>query len=182
MARQPLRPDIAAAVRRAGTSTWGCGRELRRLENHLGRGEKVRRIAGVRYRGAIGIAVLTDRRLIIVVESWVTRISDEFPYTRIDLVGWSTRWGAGTITLEAGGSVVHIYGVGTGIGATIAADLRHQLARIDQRRQLDLDRQDRLYGMVEHLYNLHIPDDTAAAITDGDLADAPVSGQVATVT
>lgn len=182
MARQPLRPDIATAVRRAGTSTWGCGRALRRLEDHLGRGEKVRRIAGVRYRGAIGVAVLTDQRLIVVVESWMTRISDDFPYTRIDLVGWSTRWGAGTITLDAGGSTVNIYGVGSGIGATIVADLRQQLARIDRRRQLGLDRQNRLYGMVEHLYNLHIPDDTVEAIFAGDLADAPVSAQLPAVT
>jgi hypothetical protein len=43
---------------------------------------------------------------------------------------------------------------------------------------LALARQDRLYMMVEHIFSLHVPDDPAEAIIDGDLAEAPASGQV----
>jgi hypothetical protein len=178
MARQPLRTDIAAAVRRAGTSTWGCGRELQRLERHLGHGERVRRIAGARYQGKIGIAVVTDRRLLFVAEGRFRRVCDEFPYARLAFVGWRSFAGAGTITLHIGGHEAVISGVDTGIGLSIVGKLRHEMSRIDTRTQLALARQDRLYMMVEHVFSLHVPDDTAEAITDGDLADAPASGQV----
>src|SRR6476620_4346386 len=80
MARQPFRTDIAAAIRRAGTSAWGCGKELRNLEGHLCHGERVRRIAGARYMGRIGIIVLTDRRVLFIVHGVFRRICDEFPY------------------------------------------------------------------------------------------------------
>lgn len=178
MARQPLRSDIATAVRRAGNSVWGCGRELRRLEKHLGHGERVRRLAGAHYRGRIGVAVVTDRRLLFIVEGRFTRTCDEFPFNRISLIGWTTSWGTGTITIHSGGSQSSITGIGAGIGYTLVGGLRHQLARIDARAQRALDRQDRLYEMVEYIYSLHVPEDTAAAITDGDLAEAPVSGPV----
>jgi hypothetical protein len=178
MARQPLRTDIAAAVRRAGASTWGCGRELRRLEKHLGHGERVRRIAGAKYQGRIGIAVVTDHRLLFVVEGVLRRICDEFPFARLAFVGWRSCAGAGTITLQAGGHEAVISGIDAGIGLSIVGKLRHEMSRIDDRTQLALARQDRLYMMVEHIYALHVPEDTVEAITDGDLADAPISGQV----
>lgn len=178
MARQPLRTDIAAAVRRAGASTWGCGRELRRLEKHLGHGERVRRIAGARYQGRIGIVVVTDHRLLFVVEGLFRRICDEFPFARLAFVGWRSYAGAGTITLHTGGHEAVISGIDAGIGLSIVGKLRHEMSRIDDRTQLALARQDRLYMMVEHIYALHVPEDTVEAITDGDLADAPISGQV----
>ncbi|HEX9089045.1 MAG TPA: hypothetical protein VF867_16125 [Arthrobacter sp.] len=178
MARQPLRSDIATAVRRAGNSVWGCGREVRRLENHLGHGERVRRLAGARYRGRIGIAVVTDRRLLFLVEGVFSRICDEFPFARINLIGWTTAWGAGTITIHSGNSQSAISGIATGVGYNMVGGLRHQMARIDALKQRALDRQDRLYDMVEYLYSLHIPEDTAAALTDGDLADTPAPGPV----
>lgn len=178
MPRKPLRTDIAAAVRRAGTSTWGCGRELRRLESRLGHGEPVRRIAGARYLGKIGIAVVTDRRLLFLVEGRFRRICDEFPFVRLGFVGWRSTAGAGTITLHVGGHEAVITGVDTTIGLSIVGKLRHEMARVDSRTQRALARQDRLYMMVEHIFALHSPDDTVEAITDGDLADAPLSGQL----
>lgn len=171
MAREPLRTDIAAAARRAGSSVWGCGREVRRLGTHLGRGEKVRRIAGARYQGKIGVLALTDRRLLFIVEGRFRRICDEFPYSRLERVDWSSFWGAGTITVHAAGGAAVISGIGEGAGHSIVQSLRHQIARLDARRQQALDRADRLYGMVEFLYGLHVPNDTAA-ITDGELSAA----------
>ncbi|MDQ0800966.1 hypothetical protein [Arthrobacter sp. SLBN-112] len=52
----------------------------------------------------------------------------------------------------------------------------YRLGRIGPK--LALARQDRLYMMVEHIFSLHVPDDPAEAIIDGDLAEAPASGQV----
>jgi hypothetical protein len=86
--------------------------------------------------------------------------------------------GAGRITIHVGSATVVIYGIGTDIGRPLVGNIRHQLARIDARTQLALDRQDRLYLMVEHVYSLHVPDDTAETITDGGPAEAPQSGQV----
>lgn len=173
MPRQPLRTDIAAAVRRAGTSTWGCGRELRRLEGHLGHGERVRRIAGARYQGRIGIAVVTERRLLFVVEGRFRKVCVEFPYARLDRVDWTSFMGAGTITLHTAAGSAAVSGIEAAVGHDIVQSLRHQLARTDARRVRALESSDRLYGMVEFLYGLHAPDDTAAAITGGQLGDAP---------
>lgn len=174
MARQPFRTDIAAAIRRAGTSAWGCGKELRSLEGHLGHGERVRRIAGARYQGKIGIVVLTDRRVLFIVHGVFRRICDEFPYARLALVGWRSFFGSGTITLHVGGHVAVVSGIDAAIGKSIVSALRHELARIDTRAQLALARQDRLYTMVEHIYGLHVPEDTAESIVEDGPSGAPV--------
>ncbi|QOD06153.1 PH domain-containing protein [Pseudarthrobacter sp. BIM B-2242] len=182
MPRQPFRTDIAAAVRRAGTSAWGCGRELRRLEGHLGHGERVRRIAGARYLGKIGVIVLTDRRVLFIVEGVFRRICDEFPYARLTLVGWRSFFGSGTITLHVGAHHAVVSGIDAAIGKSIVTALRHELARVDARTQLALARQDRLYTMVEHIYGLHVPEDDAGSILEEDGPDGvavervPVTG------
>lgn len=175
MPRQPFRTDIAAAVRRAGASVWGCGRELRSLEGHLGHGERVRRIAGARYQGRIGIVVLTERRVLFIVQGLVRRICDEFPYARLTLVGWRSFFGSGAITLHVGAHQAVISGIDAGMGASLVTAIRHELARVDARTQMALARQDRLYMMVEHIYGLHVPEDTAESI----LGDGPGGARAA---
>lgn len=174
MPREPFRTDIAAAVRRAGSTAWGCGRELRSLERHLGHGERVRRLAGARYQGKIGIVVLTDRRVLFIVHGIFRRICDEFPYARLSLVGWRSFFGSGTITLHVGGHVAVVSGVDSRVGASLVTTLRHELARVDARAQLALERQDRLYVMVEHIYGLHVPEDTAESILGDNPGGVPV--------
>src|SRR6266576_4644782 len=89
MAKDDLRPDIAAARKRMGTK-WGGGREIKHLVTHLWEGEQVDRMTTGAYGSGVGLLVLTDRRLLFLKEGIIGKKTEDFPLDKISSVQWSS--------------------------------------------------------------------------------------------
>ena len=127
MADEPLRPDIQAAVDRMG-STFGAKREIRKLPEYLWQGETVQHMASGTYGNGTGLIVLTDRRLLFVMDGWTQSKTEDFPIERISSVQWSSGMLMGTITVYASGNKAEITKVANPIGKTMTDSLRERLA------------------------------------------------------
>lgn len=127
MADEPLRPDIQAAADRMTTKA-GAKREIRKLMGYLWEGEAVTHMAAGAYGAGTGLVVLTDRRLLFVMDGWTQSKTEDFPLERISSVQWSTGTLLGTLTVFASGNKAEIKNMSKVDGKTIADTIRARLA------------------------------------------------------
>jgi hypothetical protein len=125
MARDDLRPDIAAAKARMRT-TLGSGKETKRLVGYLWEDERVERMTKGTYSG-IGLLVLTDRRLLFIKEG-LTKKTEDFPLEKVSSVQWSSGLTLGSITIFASGNKAEITNVNKADGKEMCDHVRHRLS------------------------------------------------------
>jgi hypothetical protein len=124
---EALRPDIQAAKDRMSLRL-GAGREMKRLTNHLWEGEVVHLMAAGRYGGGQGIVVMTDRRLLFVMDGVLRQTTEDFPLDRISSVQWNSGMVWGTLAIFASGNKADIEQLDKRDGKQIADALRARLA------------------------------------------------------
>lgn len=122
-----LRADIAAA-RGMMRVKIGAGREIKRLEGYLWEGEAVERMTTGAYGPGLGLVVLTDRRLLFVMDGMVNKKTDDFPLDKISSVQWGSGFTTGSITIFASGNKAEIKNVNKDDGKAIVDLLRHRLS------------------------------------------------------
>lgn len=127
MAKDELRPDIAAAVGRMANKL-GANRELRKLAGHLWEGEKVSMLVSGTYGRGTGLLVLTDRRLLFTYEGWTNATTEDFAFDNITSVQWSSGMMLGTVTIFAAGVKAEIKNVDKGNGKQFVDQVRSFLA------------------------------------------------------
>jgi hypothetical protein len=88
---ESLRPDIQAAKNKMQTRL-GAGREMKRLTTYLWEGESVHLMAAGRYGGGTGLVVLTDRRLLFVMDGVMRQTIEDFPWTRSPRCSGAPAW------------------------------------------------------------------------------------------
>ena len=118
-----LRPDIAAAAAQL-PSTLGSKREIRKLVEHLWENERVEQLGTGTYGRGNGILVRTDRRLLFLVDGWTGATSEDFPFSRISSVQWSSGMLMGTVTIFASGNKAEIKNVAKDIGKSMVDAVR----------------------------------------------------------
>ncbi|TDV53938.1 putative oligomerization/nucleic acid binding protein [Actinophytocola oryzae] len=122
------RPDIQAAKDKMQTRL-GAGREMKRLTNHLWEHESVHLMAAGRYGGGTGLVVLTDRRLLFVMDGMTRKTIEDFPMDKISSVQWSSGMVLGTLAIFASGNKADIDQMNKKDGKQIADAVRARLAR-----------------------------------------------------
>jgi hypothetical protein len=127
-ANDGLRPDIAAAAAKMRTKIGGK-REIKRLVEHLWEGESVRLIVSGQYGNGIGILVATDRRLFFLKDGVMSKTSEDFPYSKVTSIQWSSGMLMGTITIFASGNKAEIKNVDKVGGKDIVDNVRGLLAQ-----------------------------------------------------
>ena len=125
---ESLRPDIQAAKDKMQTRL-GAGREMKRLTNHLWESESVHLMAAGRYGGGTGLVVLTDRRLLFVMDGMTRQTIEDFPLDKVSSVQWSSGMVLGTLTVFASGNKADIDQMNKKDGKQIADTVRARLAR-----------------------------------------------------
>ncbi|CCH88990.1 conserved protein of unknown function [Modestobacter italicus] len=125
---EDLRPDIAAAAALL-PSTLGSKREIRKLIEHLWEDERVEQLSTGMYGKGNGILVRTDRRLLFLVDGWTGATSEDFPFTRISSVQWSSGMLMGTVTIFASGNKAEIKNVHKEIGKNMVDAVRATISR-----------------------------------------------------
>jgi hypothetical protein len=118
-----LRSDIAAAAALL-PSTLGSKREIRKLVEHLWEGERVEQLSTGMYGKGNGILVRTDRRLLFLVDGWTGATSEDFPFSRISSVQWSSGMLMGSVTIFASGNKAEIKNVHKEIGKSVVDVVR----------------------------------------------------------
>lgn len=124
---ESLRPDIQAAKDRMQTRL-GAGREMKRLTQYLWEGETVHLMAAGRYGGGIGLVVLSDRRLLFVMDGVTRQTIEDFPLDKISSVQWSAGMVQGTLSIFASGNKADIDQISKKDGKQLADTLRARLA------------------------------------------------------
>jgi hypothetical protein len=124
---ESLRPDIQAAKDKMQTRL-GAGREMKRLTNYLWEGESVHLMAAGRYGGGTGLVVLTDRRLLFVMDGMTRQTIEDFPLDKVSSVQWSAGMVVGTLTIFASGNKADIDQMNKKDGKQIADTVRARLA------------------------------------------------------
>lgn len=122
-----LRPDIQAAKDKM-KFRLGAGREVKRLTNHLWEGEFVHLMAAGRYGAGQGVVVLTDRRLLFVMDGIARQTTEDFPLEKISSVQWNSGMMWGTLTIFASGNKADIEQVDKKDGKQIVDAIRARLA------------------------------------------------------
>lgn len=122
-----LRPDIAAAKARLA-STTGSNREIKKLETYLDEGEPVDAMISGAYGKGVGLLVLTDRRLLFIVDGMMSKTSEDFPLSKVSSVGWNGGMLLGTITIFASGNKAEIKNVHKDNGKDFVDRVRPRLA------------------------------------------------------
>lgn len=84
-----LREDIKTAFERMATK-FGAKRAARNLERRLLPGEVVVEMQSGAYGGGTGLAVLTNKRFLIVRDDFTKQKFEDFPLDRIASVAWSS--------------------------------------------------------------------------------------------
>jgi hypothetical protein len=121
-----LRPDIQAAKDKM-QPRLGAGREMKRLTNHLWEGESVHLMAAGRYGGGTGLVVLTERRLLFVMDGMTRQTIEDFPLDKVSSVQWSSGMVLGTLTIFASGNKADIDQMNKKDGKQIADTVRARL-------------------------------------------------------
>ena len=122
-----LRPDIAAAAAKLN-STFGSKREIRKLVDHLWEGEQVEQLTTGQYGPGLGLLARTDRRLLFLKDGWGGGTSEDFPFSKISSVQWSSSVLTGTITIFASGNKAEIKNVQKDSGKSLVDALRAIIA------------------------------------------------------
>lgn len=127
MSDNELRADVEAAKGRMSTK-YGGRRELRKLNEHVWPDEVVERMATGRYGGGMGLLVMTDRRLIFVREGHMSSQLEDFPFSKISSVQWSTGMLLGKMTVFLSGNKADIDQMQKADGKAIADDVRSRIS------------------------------------------------------
>lgn len=122
-----LRPDIAAAKSKMRVK-FGGGREIKRLVTHLWEGEEVRWMTTGYYGKGNGLIVLTDRRLLFVMDGVMSKQTEDFPLDKISSVQWNSGLAMGTIIVFASGNKAEIKNVQKDDGKQITDLIRARLS------------------------------------------------------
>lgn len=122
-----LRPDIEAAKSKMRVKLGG-GREIKKLPEHLWDGESVLAMTTGAYGKGVGLVVMTDRRLLFVQDGFMSKTSEDFPYSKISSVSWGSGLAMGTITVFASGNKAEIKNVQKEDGKSMVDALRERLA------------------------------------------------------
>ncbi|MBF5082411.1 PH domain-containing protein [Quadrisphaera sp. INWT6] len=122
-----MREDIAAAKSKMRV-TFGGGREIKRLVEHLWEGERVDDMTVGLYGKGNGLVTLTDRRLLFTLDGVMSRASEDFPMDKVSSVQWSSGMVTGTITIFASGNKAEIKSVNKDDGKRIVDTIRARLA------------------------------------------------------
>lgn len=125
---ETLRADIQAAKDKM-QARLGAGREMKRLTSHLWEGETVHLMAAGRYGGGTGLVVLTDRRLLFVLDGMTRQAIEDFPLDKVSSVQWSSGIALGTLTIFASGNKADIDQMNKKDGKQIADTVRARLAQ-----------------------------------------------------
>lgn len=127
MSRNELRPDIEAAKSRMRNKLGG-GREIKKLVGYLWDGETVERMTTGQYGKGQGLVVMTDRRLLFVQDGMTSKTTEDFPYSRVSSVSFSSGMALGTLTVFASGNKAEIKNMNKDDGRGMADALRGRLA------------------------------------------------------
>ena len=122
-----LRPDIQSAKDRISTR-MGAGREFKKLESYLWEGEVVDCVCVGQYGRGTGLLVLTNSRLLFLVDGMTGSTFEDFPLSKISSVQWSSGFVQGTLTVYASGNKAEITNVAKPDGPPLADKLRAILA------------------------------------------------------
>lgn len=110
----------------------GAGREIRKLAGHLLDGETVNLMASGTYGGGTGLMVLTNRRLLFLLDGWRGGTSEDFAVDKVSSVQWTTSMLTGTITVFASGNKAEFVNVNKVDGKALADALRARTSGVDQ--------------------------------------------------
>ncbi len=129
VAASELRADIGIAAGRL-RQNYGSGRELKRLPDYLWENETVDTLCIGTYGRGQGILALTNRRLLFLHLGTVGGATEEdFPFSRISSIKWSTGMISGSIKiLLTGNSEADIKNVNHADGKTMTDRIRSVLA------------------------------------------------------
>lgn len=122
-----LRPDIQSAKDRISTR-MGAGREFKKLESYLWEGEVVDSVCVGQYGRGTGLLVLTNSRLLFLVDGMTGSTFEDFPLSKITSVQWSSGFVQGTLTVYASGNKAEINNVAKPDGPPLADKVRAILA------------------------------------------------------
>ena len=114
-----LRPDIQSAKDRISTR-MGAGREFKKLESYLWEGEVVDSVCVGQYGRGTGLLVLTNSRLLFLVDGMTGSTFEDFPLSKITSVQWSSGFVQGTLTVYASGNKAEINNVAKPDGPPLA--------------------------------------------------------------
>ncbi|CAI7976641.1 MULTISPECIES: PH domain-containing protein [unclassified Parafrankia] len=121
-----LREDIEQAKQKMRLRSRSS-REIKYLAEHLWEGERVERLARGSCGKGGGLVVLTDRRLLFVLEGRKRRASEEFPLRNVSSVEWAAGLVLGKIVVLASDSQAEITNVNKRAGREIADLIRNRL-------------------------------------------------------
>lgn len=124
-----LRPDIAAA-RVLMKITMGAGSEIKNLDQYVPEPERVERMAAGKYGKRVGLAVLTDRRLLFVQHGVMVNASDSFRLRDVTAVHWKGGLLTGAITVTVAGTHATITNVNRQDGEALVAAARARAAAL----------------------------------------------------
>jgi hypothetical protein len=120
-----LRDDIAAAAERMGSSI-GARKELSGLEEHLDDHERVDAMVAGDYGPGSGLLVLTDKRFLFVYDGITRHTVQDFPFSQVSTIQWTSGFNLGMVAIFAGGEV-EIKGVDNDGGEIFVTAARHAL-------------------------------------------------------
>ncbi len=119
------RPDIAAATALLPGSKLISKRHIRQLIEHLSENERVEHLTPGIYDKGAGVLAHTDRRLLFLRDTWRgSATSEDFPFSRISSVQWSSGLMLGTVTIFANGNTAEIKNVPKEIGKSMVDAVR----------------------------------------------------------
>lgn len=107
---------------------FGGGREIKKLATHLWEGESVRNMTTGQYGKGIGLLVLTDRRLLFILEGVMSQQTEDFPLDKISSVQWNAGFATGTVIVFASGNKAEIKSVQKEDGKEITDLIRARLS------------------------------------------------------
>jgi hypothetical protein len=105
----------------------GSKREIRKLPEHLHPDELVEMMATGAYSGKHGIVVVTNERVLFLVDGWTGSSTADFPISSISSVSWASRFGTGELTIHASGNVSKITGILSADGTRMRDVVRQKI-------------------------------------------------------
>lgn len=122
-----MREDVKAA-RDKMSAKLGSGGEVKKLDNYLGQDERVLALAGGNYRGKMGLVTLTDKRLLFTAHSLGSRVTEDFPLSRISSIQWHRGVITGQMRVHTSGTEGVIESVQSDDGEALVNQARSLLA------------------------------------------------------
>jgi hypothetical protein len=168
-----MRSDIAGAWDRLKVKMGG-GREIERLESHLDADEQVQQLAVGRYGFGEGLTILTDRRILFVIDGVGTQRLEDFPFSTVSSVSWQSGITSGTIIVSAAGVRSEIKNVNEDDGKRLVDNARAYLSGAVAAAQPQppasaapaTPPESEVMGQIQQLAALH----AAGAVTDEEFA------------